>query len=177
MPGAAQIHASNFIAELIDNDRLGPTVFDMKWAVLDMKRSKFSVLTSDRPIYMPLPLGKLNAYVMLPLSPTKYFVAARQRKTIEELDAHDRTLLVRTINTAVTQQAREFVWAHDDPNADSLPTFRELPEREIITADQIKAALDAARGATPGDFTEIGSGHGGDWVAIVDSLTKFQSST
>ena len=106
-PGGAEIHAAKFLAELIDNDRLGPTIFEMHWAVLDMKRSKFSVLTSDRPLYMPLALAQLDAHLMLPISPTKYFVAARQRQTIAALNTVDRTTLVRTVNTEIVQQARE----------------------------------------------------------------------
>jgi len=47
-PAAAEIHATNLLAELIDNDRLGPTIFEMQWAVLDMKRSKFLIMSSDR---------------------------------------------------------------------------------------------------------------------------------
>lgn len=154
-PAAAEVHATNFIAELIDNDRLGPTIFDMHWAVLDMTRSKFSVLTSDRPLYMPLPLGQVNAYIILPLSPTKYFVAARQRQTIAQLNALDRTTFVRQVNTAIVQQAREFVWGRDDTQRGFVAKhFAKLPERELLTPEQMQGAVDAARGATAKDFLE-----------------------
>jgi len=154
-PAGAEIHATNFIAELIDNDRLGPTIFDMHWAVLDMKRSKFSVLTSDRPLYMPLPLGKPDAYILLPLSPTRYFVATRQRQTIAALNNIDRTTFVREVNTAVVQQAREFVWARDDAQREFVTKhFARLPERPILTDEQMQQVIDVARGATAKDFEE-----------------------
>jgi Protein of unknown function (DUF4238) len=151
----AEIHAANFIAELIDNDRLGPTIFDMHWAVLDMTRSRFSVLTSDRPIYMPLPLGKIDAYIILPLSPNKYFVATRQRQTIAQLNAIDRTKFVREVNTAIVQQAREFVWGRDDAQRGFVAKhFAKLPERPLLTPEQMQESIDAARGATAKDFEE-----------------------
>jgi hypothetical protein len=154
-PAGAEIHATNFIADLIDNDRLGPTIFDMHWAVLDVTRSKFSVLTSDRPLYMPLPLGQVGAYIILPLSPTKYFVAARQRQAIAQLNSIDRTAIVREINTAIVQQAREFVWGRDDAQKGFVAKhFAKLPERPILTAEQMQEAIDAARGATAADFNE-----------------------
>ncbi|UPJ55534.1 DUF4238 domain-containing protein [Bradyrhizobium sp. 192] len=154
-PAAAEIHATNMIAELIDNDRLGPTIFDMRWAVLEMKRSKFSVLTSDRPIYLPVPLGRPDAYILLPISPTKYFVAARQHPTIKALNQLDRTTLVREVNTALVQQAREFVWGCDDSQRRFVEKhFAKLPERELLTEAQMQEAINAARGATAKDFEE-----------------------
>jgi len=154
-PGAAEVHATNFLAELIDNDRLGPTIFDMHWAVLDMTRSRFSVLTSDRPLYMPLPLAQTDAYILLPISSTKYFVATRQRQTIAAINAIDRTSLVRTVNIAIVQQAREFVWARDDSQKGFVAKhFAKLPERPILTQDQMQEAIDTARGATAKDFQE-----------------------
>jgi hypothetical protein len=154
-PAAAEIHATNMLAELIDNDRLGPTIFEMQWAVLDMKQSKFSILTSDRPLYMPLPLGRPDAYILLPISPTKYFIAARQRATIEALNKLDKTKVVREVNTAIVQQAREFVWGCDDSQKGFVEKhFAKLPERELLTEGQMKEAIDAARGATAKDFEE-----------------------
>ncbi|WP_316194120.1 DUF4238 domain-containing protein [Bradyrhizobium sp. SZCCHNRI3052] len=154
-PAAAEIHATNMIAELIDNDRLGPTIFEMQWAVLDMTRAKFSVLTSDRPLYMPLPLGRPDAYILLPISPTKYFIAARQRATIEALKKLNPTKVVREVNTAIVQQAREFVWGRDDSQRGFVEKhFAKLPERELLTEAQMKEAIDAARGATAKDFEE-----------------------
>jgi hypothetical protein len=48
------------------NDCLGPAIFDAR---------EFFSADIHRPLYMPLPLEELNAYILLPDSPTKYFVA------------------------------------------------------------------------------------------------------
>jgi hypothetical protein len=42
-PNAAQIGAANFLAEVIDNDRIGKTIFEMKWSRIDL--SKFQAPT------------------------------------------------------------------------------------------------------------------------------------
>jgi hypothetical protein len=144
--------ASNFLAEIIDNDKLGPTIFDMHWAMLDMKRSKFSIMTSDRPIVMPLTLGNPHAYIVLPITPTKLFVAVRQRSMVQRLNQVDRTALVREVNMTVVRNAREFVWAQDDSQLEFVRKhIAKSPERQILTQEQMKAALDAARGLTNGD--------------------------
>jgi hypothetical protein len=75
-PASAEIGASNFLMETIANERVGPTIFDMHWTRHVLKNSKFQLLTSDRPIIMPLGLGDSRAYVALPVSPTVLFVAA-----------------------------------------------------------------------------------------------------
>jgi Protein of unknown function (DUF4238) len=75
-PNAAQIGAANFLAEVIDNGKIGETIFGMKWSRIDLSKSKHQLLTSDRPIDMPLGLADPKAYISLPVSPTILFVAA-----------------------------------------------------------------------------------------------------
>ena len=53
-PNAAQIGAANFLADVIDNAQVGKTVFEMKWSRIDLSKSRYQLLTSDRPIDMPL---------------------------------------------------------------------------------------------------------------------------
>lgn len=55
-PAAAEIGASNFLMETISNERAGPTIFNMHWTRHDLRQSKLSLLTSDRPLIMPLGL-------------------------------------------------------------------------------------------------------------------------
>lgn len=55
-PYAAQIAAANFLAEIIDNQNIGPVIFNMNWARIDLSKSSIQLLTSDRPLDMPLGL-------------------------------------------------------------------------------------------------------------------------
>jgi hypothetical protein len=45
------------LQEIIDNPRIGPTIFDMRWSRASLAGSKISLLTSDRPLDMPHGLG------------------------------------------------------------------------------------------------------------------------
>jgi hypothetical protein len=69
LPGAPQIDAARFLADTIDNGRIGPTIFGMKWARIDLTRSTVQLLTSDRPIDMPFGLGDQKAYIAIPVAP------------------------------------------------------------------------------------------------------------
>jgi hypothetical protein len=60
-PSAAEIGATNLLTEIIDNDRLGPTIFDMHWSRVPLTGSKFSLLNSDRPLDRPLGLSDPRA--------------------------------------------------------------------------------------------------------------------
>src|SRR5262245_43046873 len=78
-PAAAEIAASNFLMKTIANERVGSTIFNMHWTRHVLKNSKFQLLTSDRPIIMPLGLGDPRASIVLPVSPSVVFVAAHDR--------------------------------------------------------------------------------------------------
>jgi hypothetical protein len=41
--------ATNMIAEIINNARVGPTIFDMHWSRIDLSSSNVTLLNSDRP--------------------------------------------------------------------------------------------------------------------------------
>ena len=145
-PAVTSVAASNMLTEIIDNDRVGPTIFDMMWVVVDVSKSKHPLMTSDRPVVMPLGLGDPDCHIALPISPTKLFIAAHTDR-FKQLKPGQETTVVKAINKAVVAQAREFVWAVDD----SQLTFVEkhmgtAPERPLMTAEQQQAVFDAARG-------------------------------
>jgi hypothetical protein len=146
-PAAAEIGASNFLMETIANKRVGPTIFDMHWTRHVLKDSKFQLLTSDRPIIMPLGLGDPRAYIVLPVSPTVVFVAAHNRGFSDWLATRKHTELAKVFNKAVVSQARKFVWATDDSQLEFVRRhIGTAPDRTIITEAQKQEALAAARG-------------------------------
>jgi hypothetical protein len=93
-PAAAEIAASNLLMKTIANERLGQPIFGMHWTRHDLKNSKFRLLTSDRPIIMPLGLGDPRAYIALPVSPTVLFVAAHDPAFARSLAGLKQTELV-----------------------------------------------------------------------------------
>jgi hypothetical protein len=147
-PGRIQTNAANFLAEVMDNPRLGATLVNMQWTVIDVGKSKFSLLTSDRPFIMPIGVGDPNAYVLVPVAPDKLFVAAHKDQTIAQFNNLSQTALVKGINVSIVSQAREFVWGKDDSQLEFVRRhLGSAPEREILTEAQRKEALDIVRGA------------------------------
>jgi hypothetical protein len=146
-PSAAQIGAANFLADVIDNDRVGKTIFEMKWSCIDLSKSSHQLLTSDRPIDMPLGLADSNAYISLPVSPHVLFVAAHNHDTANALRGANQTEVAGKNNRRIIEQARKFVWGSTDSQLSFVQKhFGKLPDREILTDQQRQEAIEAARG-------------------------------
>jgi hypothetical protein len=146
-PNAAQIGAANFLAEVIDNDRVGKTVFEMKWSRIDLSKSTHHLLTSDRPIDMPLGLADPRAYISLPVSPRILFLAAHNHDMADVLRAAKPTEVVRKNNQRVIEQARKFVWGCTDSQLTFVQKhFGKLLDRELLTDQQRQEAIEAAQG-------------------------------
>jgi hypothetical protein len=112
----------------------------MKWSRLDLSKSSHQLLTSDRPIVMPLGLDNPKAYISLPLSPNILFVASHEAS---RFDPNPRKI-ARFINEQVVAQARRYVWGTTDAQLTFIrKRFGKLPDREILTAQQLQDALDA----------------------------------
>jgi hypothetical protein len=136
--------ATNMLVQLIDNDRVGPAIFAMDWSVLDLSGSSVSLLISDRPLDRPVGLGNPRAYIALPISPTKVFLATRDRKMVDWVEAQSHSNLAKGLNRVVVGQACEFVWCKDERQ---LPFVRKhfgtRPLRPMITDEQRQRAIDA----------------------------------
>jgi hypothetical protein len=146
-PNAAQLGAANFPAEVIDNEKIGATIFGMNWSRIDLSKSKHQLLTSDRPIDMPLGLADAEAYISLPASPTILFVAAHSQDLADALRQAEATDVVKKNNKRIIQQARKYVWgATDSQLAFVQKHFGKLPDRELLTDEQKREAVEAAQG-------------------------------
>jgi hypothetical protein len=148
---APQIGASNFLMRTISNERLGPTIFDMHWTRHDLSTSRVKFLTSDRPIIMPFGLADRRAYIVLPVSPSIAFLAAHDQGFAGSFARYSPTALVKLLNKAIVSQARQFVWATDSSHLAFVRRYiGTAPDRTIITEQQKREALDAARGVDRG---------------------------
>ena len=106
--------AMQLLQEIIDNPRVGPTIFQMQWSRVSLAASRISLLTFDRPLDMPHGLGERDAYIALPIGPRMLFVAGHDGASPRRLAALDPTSIVRNVNMAVVHQARQFVWGMDE---------------------------------------------------------------
>jgi hypothetical protein len=74
-------------------DCLGPAIFHAR---------EFFSADIHGPLYMPLPLGEVNAYILLPYSPTKDFVATHAE--IGHAKASAKIMIAMRAQSIVTEQ-------------------------------------------------------------------------
>ena len=84
---------------------------------------------------------------MLAASPSVLFVAAHDQAFAGSVARWKQTDLVKVLNKAVVSQARRFVWATDESQLEFVRRYiGTAPDRTILTEEQKREALAAARG-------------------------------
>ncbi|MCR9280331.1 MAG: DUF4238 domain-containing protein [Rhodobacteraceae bacterium] len=96
---------------LIDNEGIGRTINSMSWNVANVAEARHGLLTSDKPICMTNGIGTLDAFIIMPLTPTKLFIAVRHMDTLELILRMPMNELVDHVNREVVLNARRFVFA------------------------------------------------------------------
>jgi hypothetical protein len=102
----------NAIIKLIDNEKVCGHVNNMTWDVIDVSAASYYLLTSDRPVV----LSKLKdpaGSVMMPISPTKLFIAVNDRQWLQRVREMRPRDIVGRANQQTIQRARRYVWARD----------------------------------------------------------------
>jgi hypothetical protein len=115
------------LEEIIDNVLVGPAIVKMRWTRVSVAGSEIPLLTSDRPLDMPVGLENDKAYIVLPIGPHLLFVADHDGDSAKRLASFNPTEIVKAINLSVVSQARKFVWGVDD-------TQRRFVENHISKA-------------------------------------------
>jgi hypothetical protein len=146
-PATAQISATNMLMSIIDNDRLGPTIFGMNWSVVRLQGSKFGLLMSDRPIDRPFGLGDPRGYIAMPIGPDRIFLAANDSHFGKRVSARSATDVAKALNKLVVSRAKEYVWDVDDSQlAFVRKHMGKSPLPPAITEEQRAEVVAAARG-------------------------------
>jgi hypothetical protein len=114
LPGAPGISASQMLMDVIAHEDAVPDIANMHWTRVELSRSKYSLLTSDRPLVMPVGLGHQQCYIALPVGPRHLFVAAHDDRFSRLLPTADHNKIAKTMNKDVVRQARQYVWGEDD---------------------------------------------------------------
>jgi hypothetical protein len=123
----------HLLREVIDSERIGQTLVRMVWGVAVMRKPPFPLLTSDSPLMMSDGLGGPRAFVVLPISPYSYFVAANRDETIRGFQREPEKQAIYNINHAVCVQAERFVMAHDESQARFVDNRLGLADRHRIS--------------------------------------------
>jgi hypothetical protein len=103
------------LQKIMDSELIGTALNAMIWGVMRVRKSRFPLLTSDRPIVMTNGLARQDAHLIMPISPDRMFVAAKNQETMRKLDLQgQRGDLVEMLNNRVVCQARKFVYCSND---------------------------------------------------------------
>jgi hypothetical protein len=105
-----QSATQRLLTRIMDSSRVGSLLNSMIFAILSPNSRPYPLLTSDRPMTITNGFGQRRACVVMPISPTKIFVAARDRNQIDEIAANITTKMV---NSTVAEQARDYVYGVD----------------------------------------------------------------
>ena len=119
------------IANLIENQKLGDMIFDMKWSTFDLSRSTHELLTSDAPLLRTTGLRDQNCLIAFPLSPRFLFIATNDRKTDAALLACGSTAIVRWVNDIIVRAAEHYVYGRTD-------SHRLFVERRLCLAGNLR---------------------------------------
>jgi hypothetical protein len=106
--------ASQILPEMINSKRVITEIASMHWTTVNLPLTKHSLLTSDRRVIMTDGLGRLDAHIVVPLSPRCIFFAAKSEETRETLAAFTPNVWVKAVNHYVSAQAIKYVYGIDD---------------------------------------------------------------
>jgi hypothetical protein len=93
---------------------IGQGLVDMRWGVIDLSSADHGLLTSDEPIITSNGLDKGDSFVMLPLGPTKLFIAGSTKRALWSFSSQSPRRLEGAINDCIVAQAHKIVIGHHD---------------------------------------------------------------
>ncbi len=143
-PQVPVLAATEYLQKVMNGEAMAAAIARMQWARITVAKSRFTLLTSDRPLDIPLNLTDRSAYIALPLSPTALFVASNNAGLLDTLGKHDPSKVVRMMNLATVSQAHERVFGVDDSQlafvkhhfgtAQLAPPLPDSPRQEALAA-------------------------------------------
>jgi hypothetical protein len=96
------------------NENIGLLLNHMRWTVRDVQDSGMHLFTSDRPIFMTNGLVGAAAHLVMPISPTKAFIACNTQEMEQKLFSHSSTVFARECNRNILRYAQKYAWNVDD---------------------------------------------------------------
>ncbi|RXG88418.1 DUF4238 domain-containing protein [Bradyrhizobium zhanjiangense] len=147
-PNAPAIAASNFLQRMMNSGPIANGILKLRWGRINFPHSRWTLVTSDRPLDLPHGLGSKDSYIALPVGPRTLFVGTSDRLDLRDLSAARQNEMVRDINERTVSMARQYVWAIDDSAREFVRKYiGTLPERQLISDRARQLAIQQARGA------------------------------
>lgn len=95
-----------------NDDKIHQTIFNMHWVVIDITRSKWTLLTSDKPVIFTDKLDSNECLICLPLSPYKALIAAHSEKILKDVDftvGYKIDEIVKRLNISIANQSPKWI--------------------------------------------------------------------
>jgi hypothetical protein len=101
--------------KVMDSENVGTVLNRLRWAVIQIDDTHHRLLTSDRPMLMTNGLAQADAHILMPISPNRIFVAARNVGVVRQIHAKiEHRGGVQVLNNHIVRQARSYVYAIDE---------------------------------------------------------------
>lgn len=147
-PNSPAIAASNFLQRMMNSEAIANAMLKLRWGRVHFPDSRWTLVTSDRPLDLPHGLGTKDSYMVLPIGPRTIFTGSNEPLSLSGLSARKQAEMVRDLNVRTVSMARQYVWAVDDSARDFVRKFiGTLPERQLISDRARQMAIQEARGA------------------------------
>jgi hypothetical protein len=99
------------VKNVCDMAKIGQILNDMHKGTLQIRRPGFRFMTSDNPLFVSGGLGAPDAHIMLPLSPTKLYIAATDKAVTNQIvQRSDPQFITTFINNHVVSRAHKFAY-------------------------------------------------------------------
>lgn len=102
------------LQDVVDSVTVGTFINAMRWSVVTVKNAPHSILTSDRPVYMTNGINHPEGQIILPIGPTRMFVAVNTPEMEDVLRTSDPHRLMGLMNDKVARHACRYVYGTDD---------------------------------------------------------------
>lgn len=99
---------------LIGSQLIGNVINRMHWRVHRLDKLEFGFISGDLPMMISNGLGHDRSFVMLPIGPTKLFIASPDPNLINAFTTQYPHALELAINDAIARQSSHIVIARDD---------------------------------------------------------------
>lgn len=113
-PGLIENFGLSFFHELLDNKTVGDKLLQLRWWLCDFSSCSHHLLLADNPCIFGGGIDDPNLAVVLPISPTKAFVATRGEVTAKALREAPPSVLLRRLNDATVRQASTYTYGRDE---------------------------------------------------------------
>jgi hypothetical protein len=109
-----QVDPNRHLHRFISNGFAAQHIMSMRWSTAYFPNTRFSLLTSDRPLVMTNGFAGTDGHFAIPISPRHLFLGANSEQIETRIKAMPPDEIVKTMNIRVVEQARKFVYGEND---------------------------------------------------------------